>query len=301
MRKLTLCEFTEKAKNIHCNKYDYSKSVYVSGRVPTRIICPIHGEFWQTPSNHLMGYGCPCCGGTKKSTTEEFIKKAKLKFGNKYDYSKVEYIDSKTKVCIICPEHGEFWQRPSDHLSDYECPYCGGTKRLTTEEFIERSRKIHGEKYDYSKVEYKNSDSPVTIICPIHGQYEQIAWYHLSGNGCPECNESWGEKEIRKFCEKNNILFERQKRFESCRNKKPLPFDFYLPEYNLCIEFQGRQHFEPVEDFDGEEGFLRIQINDKIKKDWCLIDTNPNLIEISFKDDINKILEEKLSGCKECE
>ena len=301
MKKLTLCEFIERAKNTHNNKYDYSKSVYVNGTIPTKIICPNHGEFWQKPSNHLIGYGCPYCGGTKKLTTEEFVEKAKLKYGNKYDYSKVEYHDNKTKVCIICYKHGEFWQRPNDHLSGYECPYCGGTKKLTTEEFIKRSIQVHGNKYDYSKVEYINAVSPVIIICPKHGEYKQIAGYHLDGNGCPECNESWGEKEIRKFFEKNNIVFERQKRFDSCKNKRPLPFDFYLPDYNLCIEFQGRQHFEPVKDYGGEEEFLKVQINDKIKKDWCLLDTNPNLIEITFKDDVNRILEEKLSGYKKSE
>ena len=108
--------FIEKAKAVHGDKYDYSKVEYVKAKEKVCIICQEHGEFWQTPNNHLRGEGCPFCYGSKKLTTEEFISKAKQIHGNKYDYSNVNYVNKYTKVCIICPEHGEFWQKPSNHL-----------------------------------------------------------------------------------------------------------------------------------------------------------------------------------------
>ena len=111
-------------------------------------------------------------------TTEEFIKKAKEIHGNKYDYSKVEYKNTSTKVCIICPEHGEFWQTPNHHLQGHGCPKCKNEKirkrhthNITI--FIEKARKVHGDKYDYSKAEYINASTKVCIICPEHGEFWQ--------------------------------------------------------------------------------------------------------------------------------
>lgn len=125
-------------------------------------------------------------------TTETFIKKAKSVHGDRYDYSKTEYIDNQTKVCIICPEHGEFWQLPSSHLRGYKCPKCanfnrGRKKRLDNFDFIKKAKKIHGDKYDYSKVEYMNSQTKVCIICPEHGEFWQTPINHLLGQGCPKC------------------------------------------------------------------------------------------------------------------
>ena len=126
-------------------------------------------------------------------TTEEFIEKAKEIHKNKYDYSKVEYVNTTTPVTIICPIHGEFQQRPTDHLKGYGCKRCAAIKanesrKLTTEEFIRRARKVHGDKYDYSKTNYVNNNTKVTIICPIHGEFYQLPYNHLRGKGCRKCN-----------------------------------------------------------------------------------------------------------------
>ena len=176
-------QFIEKARKVHGDKYDYSKVEYVNTETKICVICPIHGEFYITPHNHLQNQGCKICGDEKKRykkyngklnlTTEQFIEKARKVHGDKYDYSKVKYIDNKTKVCIICPIHGEFWQKPSTHLQGSGCNLCGINmlvlkKTLTTEQFIEKARKVHGDKYDYSKVEYKGSLEKVCIICPKH-------------------------------------------------------------------------------------------------------------------------------------
>ena len=191
--KLTIEEFIKKAKEIHGDKYNYSKVDYKSNRTKVTIICPDHGEFKQTPSSHLVGSGCPKCGiingsGKIRNTTSNFIKRSKEIHGDKYDYSKVDYRNTGTKVTIICPTHGEFEQIPNNHLRGQGCPSCGGSKKLTTEEFINRSREIHGSKYDYNEVVYKNAKTKITIICPIHGDFKQIPVSHLQGSGCPKCN-----------------------------------------------------------------------------------------------------------------
>ena len=185
-KKLTKQEFIKKSIQIHGNKYDYSKTEYVNSRSKICIICPEHGEFWQTSNTHLDGSGCPLCwrerrGETIKLSKEIFIEKAKKVHGNKYDYSKVEYINCDTKICIICPEHGEFWQTPSCHINGkHGCPKCSQRSyKKTTEEFIEESKRIFGEIYDYSKVEYVNKNTPVCIICPEHGEFWQTPKIHL--------------------------------------------------------------------------------------------------------------------------
>lgn len=183
-------QFLQEARRVHGDKYDYSKVKYINYQTKVTIICPIHGEFTQTPTGHLQGNGCPKCANDRTSlrmTTEEFIQKAKAIHGNKYDYSKVEYTHNNVEVCIVCPEHGEFLQKPRLHLSGCGCPICTGKKKMRTIDFIKRAKQIHGDKYDYSKAEYKGHAKEVCIICPEHGEFRQIASNHLRGAGCPKC------------------------------------------------------------------------------------------------------------------
>ena len=263
-KRLTTEEFIKRANVIYNNKYNYSKVEYINNDIKVCIICPIHGEFWQTPHTHLKGQGCKKCGIMKyKLTTKEFIERAKEIHGDKYDYSKVEYTGALSKVCIICPIHGEFWQEASSHIKKKNgCPLCNGRIKNTTR-FIERAKEIHGDKYDYSKVEYINSTSKICIICPIHGEFWQEPRHHLnSKNGCPICKESKLEREINDFLKENNILFERQKHFDWLGRQS---LDFYLPDYNMAIECQGEQHFM-VRDYFNNEKELQKQINRDNKK-----------------------------------
>ena len=266
IKKCTI-QFIEKAKKIHGDEYDYSKVVYHGACQKVCIICKEHGEFWQMPGNHLKGCGCPKCANRMPMSINEFIEKAKKIHGDKYDYSKVEIKKSDDKVCIICPKHGEFWMTLSRHLRGSGCHICAGNKKPTTEQFIEKAKEIHGDKYDYSKAEYINNHTPICIICKEHGEFWQMPTSHLIKKaGCPICNESKLEEEIYLFLEKENITFERQKRFENIRYIGIMPFDFYLPEYNTVIECQGIQHFEEIHFFnDGH----RLE-KDKAKYDGCV-------------------------------
>ena len=207
---LSLTEvFIEKAKKVHGDKYDYSKVNYVDSRTKVCIICPKHGEFWQSPTNHLSGFGCEQCHRDKtgellkkrlkemlddiSGRTDKFIQRAKEIHGDKYDYSLVEYKNRDVKVCIICPKHGKTYMTPIQHLIGLGCHKCsteksGLTQRLTNEEFIRRAREIHGDKYDYSKSVYKGYHNKVLITCPKHGDFWQLPSTHFRGGGCPECS-----------------------------------------------------------------------------------------------------------------
>ena len=187
--------FINKANIKHNFKYDYSKVEYKNSLTNVIIICPIHGEFTQTPQNHLRGRGCSLCANMKKSksmqmTDDVFIQKSKEIHQNKYDYSKTDLVnrDEKGKIIIICPIHGEFKMKPSSHLQGQGCPKCQG-KGISIEELIQKANNIHNFKYDYSNVVFTKIHDKVKIICPIHGAFEQSLSKHISKKqGCPKCS-----------------------------------------------------------------------------------------------------------------
>lgn len=181
-------EFIDKAIQIHGYKYDYSKVEYINSKTKVQIICKEHGGFLQNPSKHLQKQGCCKCGGHIKLSNQDFIDKAIQMHGDKYDYSKVKYINSQTKIIITCKIHGDYLQVPNSHLQGCGCINCGNKQRLSNDEFINKAKEIHMDKYDYSKVEYFNSNTKVQIICKEHGEFSITPHVHLSGyGGCPIC------------------------------------------------------------------------------------------------------------------
>lgn len=284
-RCLTTEEFIERARKIHGEKYDYSKVVYVNTLTKVCIICPEHGEFWQTPEKHLKGQGCKKCGNKKggekiRLTPEDFVTRAREIHGDKYDYSKVEYKGTNEKVCIICPEHGEFWQTPLSHLyGGHGCKECRKEKlrdkfSLDKDTFIKKAREIHGDKYDYSKVEYVNAQTKVCIICPEHGEFWQKPYSHISGRrGCPVCKESKLEREVYLFLLENKIAFVRQKTFDWLKYNGNLFLDFFIPGQKIAIECQGEQHFRTpnwCKTLEDNKQQLKLnQERDRIKKKLC--------------------------------
>lgn len=248
-RRLGLSGFIEQAQKVHGNEYDYSKVEYINNCTKVTIICPIHGDFEQTPSTHLQGKKCPLCGNLsrKKSNTTDYsevLSIFKTIHNDKYDYSKVNYVNQNTPIKIICPTHGEFEQKPILHKNGYGCPKCGietnsEQRRLGNATFIERAKEIHGDKYDYTKVEYLRKKNNVILICPIHGEFEQTPDNHLRGMGCPKCgiHLSKGENEIYEFIKKligeENVV----------RHDRTLlqgrEIDIYIPSLKLGIEYDG--------------------------------------------------------------
>jgi hypothetical protein len=188
-KRLTTKDFISKAREAHGDRFDYSQVKYTSSKTKVRISCSKHGWFEQIPYKHLSSpHGCPHCSGVTKKTTDDFVAEASEIHGDRFDYSRVIYRGNKTKVKIICTTHGEFEQTPVLHISGKSgCPKCSGKVKKTTAQFIDEAKKVHGEKFDYSKVNYKNNATKVEIVCPTHGSFSQLPTGHLQGNGCPKC------------------------------------------------------------------------------------------------------------------
>jgi hypothetical protein len=312
-QRFTTDEFISMAKDVHGDYYDYSNVNYVNTETKVQIVCPVHGVFSISPKHHISRkQGCPECGKIKigdtfRSNTLDFIKKSREEHGDKYDYSFVDYKKNTIPVKIICPIHGEFEQQPQYHLAGSGCPECGKESVLQArtydnDDFIRKSKEIHGEKYDYSLVNYTVSTDSVDIICPKHGVFSQQAGSHMRGAGCPSCQESKGELFISNILNDFNIKYLRQHKFNDCRGVKGkkycrrLPFDFYLPDFNTMIEYDGRQHFEPISKFGGLEGFTKLRRNDQIKNQYCF-KNNINMIRIPYtmkKEDIPQYIKSQL-------
>jgi len=226
-----------------------------------------------------------------RTTTEYNILKFMSVHGDLYDYSKVNYTNNETDVCIVCPTHGEFYQRPSVHKRGSGCPKCSGKAIPTNAEFISNSKSIHGDRYNYSKVDYKSNQIKVCIICQEHGEYFVRPNSHLKGTGCPYCRESKGEYKIRTYLKNIGLDFMTQYRNDKCRDQRTLPFDFYIPSFNLLIEYDGVQHFKPIDRFGGNVSYLKVIRHDIIKNEFAN-SNNYNLIRIPYwkYDEIEDIL-----------
>ena len=271
-RKIELSEMIRRAIIIHGNDYDYSKCRNDGLYEKNMIVCNKCGNIFEmTFAAHInQKQGCKLCSHRSyKYTTEEFIENAKKIHGNKYNYSKTVYLNNRTKVCIICPEHGEFWQTPYKHLKGQGCPKCSKNYKLNNETFIKKAREVHGGEYDYSKVEYKFNEKKVCIICPEHGEFWQTPHAHLNGQGCPKCNSEKNINEIKLFnFLKNNLNCEVVSQYKSeWLNGQSL--DIFIPKYNIAIEYQGVQHFKPINYFGGSKKYEYTIKMDKLKKEKC--------------------------------
>lgn len=190
-------DFIKRAREVHGDDYDYSLVAFSNMTAPVQIRCPKHGCFTQRPKNHLKGNGCKTCGLERNArrsrlTQQDFVAKAREAHGSEYDYSQAQYQRSDTKISILCSIHGLFKQTPASHLSGQGCPKCGkgkitGRSAMTTEDFVKKARVVHGDRYDYSRVEYISATKKVEIVCRTHGVFCQQAHSHTRGSGCPEC------------------------------------------------------------------------------------------------------------------
>lgn len=218
-------------KEIHGNRYDYSLVKDSLTREKIKIICAEHGIFIKHVAAHLRGSGCSACSGYKKLTTKEFVKKSIETHGYKYDYSKTEYVRSREKVKIICPKHGEFLKTPNKHVSQKQgCPKCTiDSLKNTKEYFIKISKEKHGDKYDYSKVVYKNNKTKVVIICADHGEFRQEPRMHSSGQDCPMCsgifNKSKDAVAYETYCKKLSLIGVKTRR--GLKNRNDLEAECY--------------------------------------------------------------------------
>jgi len=276
----TTLKFITKSNNIHGDRYDYSLVVYINNHTKVKIICREHGVFEQYPWNHIKGHGCLKCSVISsnlkklKKHTDKFLFKSQSIHGNKYDYSKVNYTRIKNKVEIICPRHGSFSQSADSHMRGSICPRCNwdvfaNLYKSSKETFIKKADLIHNNKYDYSQITYINNNTKIKVVCPKHGEFHQTPASHLMRCGCPQCQESHGEKRIAIILKNNDIEFIKEKTFPTCKIERLLRFDFYISKLNLLIEYHGKQHFKEYKWFGGLPCFINLVKNDKYKERWA--------------------------------
>lgn len=287
-KKLTTEEFINRSKEIHGdNKYDYSMVEYINSLTKLSLI---HNGiiYEQLASNHLKGFKCE---NIKGLTQEDFISKSKEIHGDKYDYSLVNFKNVRGKIKLI--HNGIVYKQFAYANLQGKSPEMAPFK-ITNNSFIKRARLIHGDMFDYSLVNCNGSSNKIKII--YNGIiYEQIIMDHL--RGCIPRGiiiESKGVRDITYFLEINNIEYIREHFYYDCKNINYLRFDFYLPKIKTLIEYDGKQHFEIVEFFGGEEEFIKRQINDNIKNEYCKKNRIP-LLRISYLEDVNFKLGEYFS------
>lgn len=287
--------YLEKANKIHNNKYDYSKlndDIFKGTMTKYEIICKDHGSWFVTMDNHIIKKsGCPKCKGFNLSF-EEKIEKANKIHDNKYDYSLI-ISDFKNfdEVKILCKKHGEFIQSWSNHVHKLNgCPKCKKHKKVISLDEIKNRILKFNTNYEYDWDSFIGYFKKIDIKCNKHGWFKQQISNHLFGQGCPKCNNSNGENNIEIYLKENNIQYETQKTFNNCLNPKTnhkLKFDFYIPLFNLCIEYDGELHYKSLKHFGGDEGLKYIKYKDKIKTKYCK-ENNIKLLRIPYTK-INKI------------
>lgn len=287
---------------VHDYYYDYAKSIFNKMKDPVIVICPRHGEFSITPSEHMrLGRGCKHCS-LGNLTQSEFIEKSETIFGKGVlDYSRLKYISQTVEVILRCIKHDwTFVQKPVMHLRGKGCLKCAHDKFAmldirTDKWFREESRKVHGNKFSYPRSHYTGMTKMVIITCSKHGDFSQMAISHLQGHGCSKCFFSKGEEKVRIFLKSMNITFVEQKTFEGCKDKNLLRYDFYVENHNLLIEYDGAQHFFPVDHWGGQEALENVQRRDKIKDQYAQ-DKDIRLLRIRYDECVEDKLVEFLNS-----
>ena len=289
-------DFLIKALSLHGDKFDYSKVAYKTAGDKVIIVCREHGDFLQAPNKHLCGQGCYQCGRAatvvkQRSSTLDYVGKARSVHGDTYDYSHLKYVNSQTKVIITCSIHGDFSQMPTSHLAGVGCDPCGrirtdSKRRKSLDQFLAKSAAAHGNRYSYGNVDYKGTNYKVQITCKIHGDFAQMPYKHYAGQGCPMCMNHRSEE----FCRTAlNEIF--GKPFVKSRPDflgRMLELDGYCTELNMAFEYQGAQHYKLVPYWHRTEDALHAQQERDAKKRHLCKLNGVALLEIPYTYSIEK-------------
>ena len=300
--KLTTTAFIQRSQSTHGDKFTYEKTTYVNSKTPVVITCVDHGDISVNPNNHINNKsGCPICYGRVKKTTNQFTDQVRQVHGDIFTFEHTNYVGDGVKVTITCKQHGDFTPTPSNILRGSGCPTCAladASKRNRKDQnlFIEQASEAHNNRYDYSLVEYKNAITPVTIVCPTHGEFQQKPCIHLDQRcGCQMCSSSRGELEVRKWLQQRGVSFIQQQMFDECFDKRRLKFDFFLPQYNTLIEYNGIQHYRNVPLFKhSNDKFEDVVRRDQIKVEF----TNKKglrLIVVPYTANVDQYLSQHLT------
>lgn len=278
--------YIELAKVKFDGKFDYSKVDYnVDPHMKVIIGCPMHGDIQVRTQRHYYSMtGCFICGGIenvearrKYKDLGDVVPKSREIFGDVYEY--LEYDKMKGDITYRCAKHGITRQRLSSHFSGRGCQHCKYDKnRITPEIFLAKAKLAHPEGYEYNLDELISVNHKITITHKCGHTYKGRVSNHLSGQGCMRCKSSSGENRIGKFLELAKITYISQFKLDGYKYR----YDFYLPQLNLLIEYDGEQHFRPVDYFGGRKAFKRLVRNDAIKTRLAK-DYGYGLLRISYK------------------
>lgn len=299
--RLTKDIFIERCLEKHGDNYDYSKVEYYKIKSHVLIKCKKHDfEFYQTPGKHLESKtgGCNKCNSIGKGAMNNalFIEKSNLKHNSKYNYEFTRYEKSNSKVKIVCYTHGVFEITPNSHLNGRGCQKCGGNAKYEKEDLLRIFNLLYNNKYQYDFKDYSNIKSKIVVKCDKHSYFESTGELLINGYGCSSCGKvSIGEEKVSKYLIDSNISYQKQKSFDGCVYHNKMQFDFFIPSKNVCIEYDGVQHFKPIDYFGGEESLKLQKDKDVIKNNFCR-ENNIKLIRIPYYSyrDIEKILEKEL-------
>ena len=260
-------------------------------------ICSLGHEWDANISNRIHDHNCPYCTGVKLLKGYNDLQTINPNLAQQWHPVKNGYLTpsdvtskSDKKVWWLGECGHEWHAKVSNRANGNECPICANKLPKTQEKYIQDIMKINPDIEVIGR--YINNNTPILHRCKIDGEeFEAYPHNILNGQGCPICKESSGERHIRHYLQEHNIQFKTQYKFDDCKRKRCLPFDFYLPEYNICIEYDGRQHFEPVDVFGGEERLVEIQQNDSIKNQYCE-KNHIKLLRIRYDDNVRQILDD---------
>lgn len=279
-KALTTQEWIAKARQRHGRRYDYCRAAYKGYGADIEVVCPEHGAFWQRENNHRNGAGCPKCGvasrqDARSHSYDSFVKAAREVHGDSYDYPEVEVHDSRTRVPIVCLEHGTFEQMVYVHLAGHGCKACsyqknGKRSQLGLSEFLRRAQEVHGDTYEYLSG-LNSMHKPILIRCPLHGEFKQTPANHLKGAGCPKCvgRVSKAEQEIAEFVSSLGVRVE-QNVYSVI---PPYEVDIYCPDQKVAIEYNGLWwHRDDL-------------VGDKTRKKWELADDAGVVLVQVFEDE----------------
>lgn len=270
--------------------YDLPVEGYVTANKKIKHECKYGHIYEQTPNAHLRGQGCSVCSGSFKKTPEQYVKECKDKG---YDLPLEDYINNSTKIKHRCNQGHTYEQSPNNHLNGKGCPVCNGTPKKTSEQYIKECRE---KGYDLPLEDYINNRTKIKHKCNKGHVYLQSPDMHVGkyNQGCPICKESHGERFIRTYLENNSINYTLQKKFNDLKDKTYLSYDFYLPDYNILIEYQGIQHYKEKEFFGGDKHLKKQQYHDNLKREYAK-NNGYKLLELHYSLDTQELVNKYLS------
>ncbi len=274
-----------KEKNVDLPIEDYKTK-----KIKIKFKCKKGHIYKQLPGSHLRGDGCKYCSNNRKKTQEQYYNECKDKG---YDLPIEDYINDRTKIKHKCSKGHVYFQTPSSHLQGQGCTICKGSMKKTSEEYLKECK---DKGLDLPIEGYKNNKTKIKHKCSKGHIYYQTPDMHIGRglNGCPVCNESHGERYIRNYLDTHNIKYIPQKKFKNLKDKTYLSYDFYVPEYNTLIEYQGMQHYIQNEYFGGKKQFEKQQYHDNLKRQYAK-DNGYKLLELKYTLNNQELVDRYLS------